>query len=1433
MSVSDVNRPVSGNHDCESPCIDRWIDASTAVSNALTTVTPAAEQGCNQPRRLWHYGSPLLAGSLAIATSWAIAPATAQAQTTRLPSTPGLVFQTNGPASCAGIGDWYTTAGIAGGANCPTAPADPLVNYPVGTVIGPGTDTTNPAANRLHRFFISVTPQDLVDAGGAVIVRVLDAESNGDGLPAATSQDRDQVNGISVLNPNFSLACNAANNNNCDPTRFTLRNLITSTVIDTVTVPGGTPNGFTITFPTITSPGTYEVTSETGALFITGDTNPRLNDDQNSFSIEVTGVSDLLIGQFQGSVEFFNPANPVVDTNINLNLYFLVGPGTGSLFLRNFDMDGPPAGAAGQSIQYVSPPGGIGTQAGTVSGDANWNGGGNLNTGGDTVAGLNPINDAGTWQFQVLNFRTRNQAIFEANTADTPASRLPLFDSEPQRAGNFVITPNTTLTTTIGTPVDHPFTVTNNFFTTDIVNLALTGTDPNYTVQLINPATGLPLTDTDGDGVPDTGILQVGQTINLILRVTPNAGAVGADTTVISATSFMDREVRQQANNGLPVPQTVTKITSIPGIIGDTVFIDTNGNGVQDPGETGAAGVTLTLTGTDVNGNPVNLTVTTDANGNYQFPNVLPGTYTVTITLPPGFAATTGTTQTVTLAAGQSITTVDFGIRQLAAIGDTVFLDANGNGVQDGGEVGIGSVTLTLTGTDTGGNPVNRTTTTSASGNYLFTDLPPGTYTIIATPPTGFNATTPNPQTVTIAAGQTITTVDFGFRQAPGVIGDTVFNDINGDGVQGLGEPGLGGVLVTLTGTDVNGNPVNRTVTTDANGNYQFANVLPGNYTVTITPPGGFTGTTPITLPVTLQPGQVINTIDFGLRQIPGNIGDTVFNDVNGNGVQDPGDVGVGGVTVTLTGTDANGNPVTLTTTTDANGNYQFTNVPPGSYSITITPPPGQIVTNPNPQIVNLQPGQTINNIDFGVTVTTGIIGDRVFNDFNGDGVQTGSEPGIAGVTVNLLDAGNNVIATTTTDANGFYRFTSLAPGSYTVNIVNPPGFTINTTPASQPVTLAAGQSIDTVDFGLRQAPATIGNLVFQDTNGNGVQDAGEPGISGITVILRDPNGNVIATTTTDANGNYQFVNVPPGINYTVTLVPPTGFAPTTPSLVTVNPPIGGAGVANFGLQPAPGAIGDTVFNDANGNGVQDPGEVGFGGVVVTLRDAAGTVIATAVTDANGNYRFNNLPAGTYTVTLTPPLGSTLTTPGQLSFNLASGQIVENADFGLQGVSGAGLRLVKRITNATRNNIPVTGLNFGQFVDDPADVNDNAPGWIQNNFPPVGAINIAPPVQVRSGDELTYTVYFLSDGPGLARNVRVCDLVPPGTTFVAGSTQIQRLNNAPVAGGAVFSPLAPLPPGNPCADQNNPNGAVIFDLGDIPNTTGANFGFVRFRVRVN
>ncbi|MBD2034376.1 hypothetical protein H6F76_04915 [Leptolyngbya sp. FACHB-321] len=168
------------------------------------------------------------------------------------------------------------------------------------------------------------------------------------------------------------------------------------------------------------------------------------------------------------------------------------------------------------------------------------------------------------------------------------------------------------------------------------------------------------------------------------------------------------------------------------------------------------------------------------------------------------------------------------------------------------------------------------------------------------------------------------------------------------------------------------------------------------------------------------------------------------------------------------------------------------------------------------------------------------------------------------------------------------------------------------------------------------------------------------------------------------------------------------------------------------------------------------------------------------------------------------------------------------------GGSGA-FRLVKRITNVTRNGTSLSGINFGTFIDAPGDV-DNTPGFtqLQPGGAPIGQINLDPAsIKLQSGDDVEYTVYYLSDGTAPAIGVSLCDPIPLSTTLIANTTQVQRNNGAIAAGGTVFAPLAPLPVGNSCTDASNQNGTVIFDLGDIPNTVGNNFGFVRFRVRVN
>lgn len=347
--------------------------------------------------------------------------------------------------------------------------------------------------------------------------------------------------------------------------------------------------------------------------------------------------------------------------------------------------------------------------------------------------------------------------------------------------------------------------------------------------------------------------------------------------------------------------------------------------------------------------------------------------------------------------------------------------------------------------------------------------------------------------------------------------------------------------------------------------------------------------------------GQPLQDETIGLARINicvptgiGTIGDSVFNDANGNNVQDQGETGIPNVILNLIGPGADGqfgtaDDVTIqTTTTNNNGNYRFTNVPPGTYRVTIPNPPAGFtptLTQPNP--ITVAANQNIDTVDFGFR-GAGSIGDTVFNDANANNRQDSGETGIPNVTVILRDTNGNQIATTTTAANGTYRFSNLPPGNYTVAVPNSPsGF--NPTLIPQSVNLQANQNFVDADFGFTQQPVgSIGNTVFNDRNGNNVQDAGEAGIPNVTLTLigAGPDGqfgtpdDITRTTTTDNNGTYRFTNLPPG-TYRVTITnPPANF---TPTLTQPNPITVAAGqninTANFGFNvPALGAAGTNLL---------------------------------------------------------------------------------------------------------------------------------------------------------------------------------------------------------------------------------------------------------------
>ena len=342
-----------------------------------------------------------------------------------------------------------------------------------------------------------------------------------------------------------------------------------------------------------------------------------------------------------------------------------------------------------------------------------------------------------------------------------------------------------------------------------------------------------------------------------------------------------------------------------------------------------------------------------------------------------------------------------------------------------------------------------------------------------------------------------------------GSIGDFVWFDHDKDRFFDEDEYGYPGVTVTLTG-DVDGDGMDESVTqvTDENGRYLFNGLQLMEWVVSVTLPSGTTHTWDAEGAV--DDGMSTTTIDeddvddldqdFGLTGT-GAIGDTVFHDVNNDGVQDAGEIGIPGVPVALD-VDLDGDGVvdfTLNTETGPNGEYLFDCVPAGSYTVTITPVYSMTETTDHdgddtPDVssdVTIGPGETNEEQDFGL-IGPGSIGDTIFLDLDKDDELDAGES-VADVTVYLsadLDGDGDLEHwSTVTDENGEYGFTGLPvtpdgidyvvtidtstlPADHVWNTVDPDGGSPNTSS----VTLTTGDPIDNnQDFGYVEVPHDLG----------------------------------------------------------------------------------------------------------------------------------------------------------------------------------------------------------------------------------------------------------------------------------------------------------------------------------------------------------------------
>ncbi len=550
-------------------------------------------------------------------------------------------------------------------------------------------------------------------------------------------------------------------------------------------------------------------------------------------------------------------------------------------------------------------------------------------------------------------------------------------------------------------------------------------------------------------------------------------------------------------------------------------------------------------------------------------------------------------------------------------------------------------------------------------------------------PPDRYNDPTKDQSVLT--AGATAVALQ---QPLPDSIAGVVFYDANMNNHQDSNDPGISGVTLTLYQFDGQKYvSTGKTTLTDAQGNYKFSNLLPGEYEVVETQPspyfsvgatagkvGSVTLGTVITPDIigdiTLLGGEDTVHNDFA-EALPDSLAGHVGNDYTGNCEGGLNTLPIPGVTIQLL--DSNGK-VLATTTTDANGNYEFDNLKAGVYTINEIQPAGWLEDDDHvgsaggaldgpDRIQNIVLTSNIHGVQYNFCEVLPVsIAGHVGVDETGHWDGSANIPPIAGVTLQLLDGTGKVVATTKTDASGNYLFDALPPDTYTVHEVQPAGYFEGGDHAgSEGGTLVDVDTIGTivlhsgvhgVNYNFAEVlPVGIAGHVGIDETGNWDGSANIPPIAGVTMQLLDTTGKVIATTTTDANGNYSFDTLPPG-TYGVHEVQPAGYfeggdhagsaggtladIDTITGAVLVN----AIHAVNYNFaEVLPVSIAGHVGIDETGNWDGSANIPPIAGVTMQLLDTAGKVIATTTTDANGNYSFDTLPPGTYGVHEVQPAG--------------------------------------------------------------------------------------------------------------------------------------------------------------------------------------------------
>lgn len=806
----------------------------------------------------------------------------------------------------------------------------------------------------------------------------------------------------------------------------------------------------------------------------------------------------------------------------------------------------------------------------------------------------------------------------------------------------------------------------------------------------------------------------------------------------------------------------LTVTAAKPASIHARSFIDKNNNGTRGTYEKFLPGIEVTamlVSGGELI--PVATAVTGD-DGYAKLENIPAGEYVLRAKMPEGYGfgaqgKELRATHSVfvqsdnqvhdsvafTVGEGDSVS-AGVGALTLCTVTGTVWQDTNADGVWQEEEPRQAGVIVTMTGEKNG---MVYETVSGEDGVFTISRARHGSYDLTFTLPEGkmftrYSKTGGSRRSIITAEGTNVATDaivlktgdvlenrNIGVMEGATITG-LCFKDANYNGYYDEGEDVLPGVELELMRQST-GKKITSTVSGE-DGTFAFRGLRGSTFKIEALLPEGAAYTRVVDDPAGNQfaarPGRRQQTLsnivleDFGTYHLvvgavfQGTVSGVAYLDDNFSGTMDEGEKIVTGLGVVLQ--DESGSKV-AEGRTNGRGRYTFENINPGSYRLVLDAKrgyaftklgEGNVILNTGDgsgasEVFAVELGTNLQTMDLGM-ILPGTVEGLVFADSNDNGLRDGSEGGLLGTTVRLMDE-NGEQFSAVIGADGAFRFDAVMPGRYYLRYELPADGVFAEINAQGNHILGEGNvgAGEWFDFAVGShvtAPVcgglTLGSVTgtaFADHNGNGLMDAGEEALSGVTVSLTPAREGLTAqTVTTGDDGSFALTGLRPD-TWQLSVTYPEGYVssrttgttlPLTHGLnsqtVALSVPMGEMWIQQSLGGVIPAELTGYLWLDENNDGLWSDGEATPAGEKVMILDqSTGEVYDTMTTDENGEFETLGLTPGLYTLAYSLSAKNALPKAGDTTFTAEDGMLVMRDVQVSEGDKAGGMMLgVVRLT---------------------------------------------------------------------------------------------------------------------------------------------------------